>query len=323
MKFVPRAAVDSAIRRASEPIGTGGVIRDFSMDGQRVAVAVADPSGICDRVLFWNIPWHYVSRLTSANEATCTPGHAAGGITEVALGGITAEWVTTYGGTSTVLAANIIACREWVIARLKPGPAGDRLGGIAADGGVLAYAIGRGERELRGQALLSTVVRAGVRGRAIADGLGIPVAVSVDTKRIAVLRQDGTVDVHGKGGRLIATIETSSARSIAIRRGLLVALTAPDRLDVYEVASGRLIRSVPTPAGVRPAVDLHYGVAVVTAGTRVYAIDVRSGRRALVARAPSAVRAQIEAPGIVYQFNRNGRGYLRFIPFAVVSSALR
>ena len=96
MKFVPRAAVEREIAAGGQPIGTGGIVRDFSMDGQRVAIAVADPRGICDRVLFWNIPWHYVSRLTSSTEATCAPGHARGGITHVALGGITAEWVTTY-----------------------------------------------------------------------------------------------------------------------------------------------------------------------------------------------------------------------------------
>jgi hypothetical protein len=325
MKFVPRAEVERAIARGSRPIRTDGVVRDFSMDRQRVAIAVADPRGKCDRVLFWNISWNYVSRLTSSTEATCAPGHAAGGITHVALGGITAEWVTTYGDTSTLLSANIIACREWVIARLRNGSGGDRLGGISADGAVLAYAVGRQERELRGQFVLGKVIRKGVRGRAIADGAGLPVAVSVDSKRIATLRQDGTVDVRTREGKLVTVVRSSGVRAIALalRKGMLAVLTARDRLDLFAVASGRLVRSLPVPAGVRASVDLHFGVAVLTAGARVYGVDVASGRTALLAEAPATARAEIEDPGVVYQFNRDGHGYLRFIPFAAVRSALR
>jgi hypothetical protein len=322
MKFVPRAVAESAISRGTQPIRTG-VVRDFSMDRQRVAIAVADPRGVCDRILFWNISWHYVSRLTSSSEATCAPGHPAGGITHVALGGITAEWVTRYGNTSTLLSANIIACREWVIARLRNGSGGDRLGGISADGGFLAYAVGRQERELRGQSVLGKVVRKGVRGQAIADGAGMPVAVSVDSRRIATLRQDGTVDVRSRHGKLVALVRPSDARAIALRKGMLAVLTAGDQLEIFEVASGRLIRSLPIPGGVRAAVDLHFGVAVLTAGPRVYGVDLSSGRTVLLARAPAAAKAQIEGPGVVYQFNREGHGYLRFIPFADVDSALR
>jgi hypothetical protein len=293
------------------------------MDAQRVAIAVADPRGVCDRILFWNVSWHYVARLTSSTEATCTPGHAAGGITRVALGGITAEWATTYGNATTVLAANIIACREWVIARLRNGPAGDQLGGLGADGGLLAYAIGRHERELRGQAVLGTVVRAGVRGRLIADAQSLPRAVSVDSKRVATLREDGTVAIQDRNGTQVATIHPSAPRAIALRRNLLAVLTAGGRIDLFDVDTSRRIRSFPAPRSVGRSIDLHYGIAVLTAGTRVYAVDVATGRTALLAEAPTQVRAQIEAPGVVYQFNSGDHGFLRFIPFAAVKAALR
>lgn len=322
MKFVPRPAVEDKIARGGLPIRTNGVVRDFSMDGQRVAIAVADPRGVCDRVLFWNVSWHYVSRLTSSNEATCTPGHAAGGITHVALGGITAEWVTSYGDATTLLAANIIACREWVITRLQNGAGGDRLGGVAADGGLLAYAIGRHERELRGQALLGKVVRGGVRGRLIADSPNPPLAVSVDSKRVATLREDGLVEIRDRDGTAVSIIRPSAPKAIALRRNLLAVLTK-GRIEVFDVASGRRIKSLSAPRGARPSIDLHYGVAVLTAGTRIYAVDVATGRTALLAKAPTPARAQIEAPGVVYQFNSRGHGVLRFVPYAAVAAALR
>lgn len=322
LKFVPRAAVESEIAKGGAPIRTDGVVRDFSMDGQRVAVAVADPRGICDRVLFWNVSWHSLSRLTSSTEATCAPGHPAGGITDVALGRITAEWVTTYGATTTVLSANIIACREWVVARLQSTPGGDRLGGLAGDGALLAYAIGRHERELRGQAILGRIVRAGVRGRDVADGTGLPVALSVDSKRIATLRQDGTIDIRTATGRLIAVVHPARPRAIALRKGRLAVLTSAHRLQVFDVPSGRLLHSWRVPDGVRSAVDVHYGVAALTAGSRVYALDIATGRTAVIAEAPAAAKAEIEAPGIVYQFNSGGHGFLRLVPFAKLRAAL-
>jgi hypothetical protein len=322
MKFVPRSAVERAISSGQLPIRVDGIVRDFSMDGQRVALAVADPRGVCDQILFWNVSWHYVSRLTSGNEATCAPGHARGGITHVALGGITAAWVTSYAAATTVLSANIIACREWVIARLDNRAGGDHLGGVAADRGLIAYAVGHSERELRGQALVARIVRAGVRGVAVADGGGLAVAVSVDSKRIATLRQSGTIDVRTATGRLVGSVVAPTARAIALRRGQLAVVTSSGRLELFSVAGGRLKNSWRLPAGVAPSVDLHYGVAVVTAGARVYAVDVTTGQIALVARAPALVHAEIEAPGIVYQFNRDGKGILRLIPFSQVRAAL-
>jgi hypothetical protein len=151
------------------------------------------------------------------------------------------------------------------------------------------------------------------------------VAVSVGSKRIATLRQDGTVDVRTREGKLVTVVRSSGVRAIALalRKGMLAVLTARDRLDLFAVASGRLVRSLPVPAGVRASVDLHFGVAVLTAGARVYGVDVASGRTALLAEAPATARAEIEDPGVVYQFNRDGHGYLRFIPFAAVRSALR
>ena len=47
-------------------------ITSISMDGPRVAIAVRDPSGRCDRVLIWNVPWHYLTRLSDAFSQTCS-----------------------------------------------------------------------------------------------------------------------------------------------------------------------------------------------------------------------------------------------------------
>ena len=73
------------------------LVRDLIAEQKQRGAAVllnshqlAEVEKVCDRVLFWNISWHYVSRLTSSTEATCAPGHAPGGITRVPSGPVPA-----------------------------------------------------------------------------------------------------------------------------------------------------------------------------------------------------------------------------------------
>jgi hypothetical protein len=322
IKVIPRAAVESALDAAGEPISTAGPIRAFAVDGPRVALALRDLSGTCDRIVFWHVPWHFKSQITSGTEATCPPTHASGGITAVAIGNSRIEWVTRYGAATTVLAASTIACKEWVVTRLRSEPGGDSLGGIAGDRSILAFALGRHERELRGTASLATV---GTRWRArtIADGGGIPTAVSVDGNRIATLRQDGTVDVRRRDGSLVRELAPEAPVAISLRGERLVVLTRDHTVEVYSVATGAGIGHWPAPAGARPEIDVYYGVAVLTSGRAVYALDLASGRMIVIARAPTNVHAAIEAPGIVYTFNRSRQGHARFVPIRAIEAALR
>ena len=112
------------------------------------------------------------------------------------------------------------------------------------------------------------------------------------------------------------------ATSIALS-GNILAVTARDgRLHVYSVSAGRQLHNWTLPAGAAH-VDLQYGIAVVTAGRSVYAVDVASGRTALIAAAPVAPRAQIGPIGVVYAFSMDGRGTANFVPMSHVESAVR
>ena len=51
LKFVPTRGISSIIDRAQRPLVTRGRIRSLSMDGPRVALAVADPKQACDRMI--------------------------------------------------------------------------------------------------------------------------------------------------------------------------------------------------------------------------------------------------------------------------------
>jgi hypothetical protein len=61
---------------------------------------------------------------------------------------------------------------------------------------------------------------------------------------------------------------------------------------------------------------------VLAAGRTVYAMRLESGRTVLLARAPRSLHAQIEAIGVVYQYNIGRKGFLRFIPLSAVERKL-
>jgi hypothetical protein len=316
LKLVPLATVRSELARVGREQVTRP-IRSFSMDGPRVAYAVADPSGACDQLRFWNIPWHFTSVLTKPTEATCLPGHAPGGITSVAIAGSRAIWTTRYGTTTRVLAGSIIDCQEWVVAR--PAAGSEHVAALAGDGGVLAYAFAT--RQKRSLSTVGIVPRFW-RGIPIVRAPARPLALSADNGRLATLRENGTVTLTTGVGTLGRSVRVGQARAIALRGNTLAVLSSRGTLDVYGANSGRLLRSISAPRGAR-SLDLHYGIALVTGGRDAYAVNVMTGRTAHLLHAPGRVAAQLEAPGAVLQFNAGGSGHLRFLPMSRLEASTR
>ena len=193
------------------------------------------------------------------------------------------------------------------------------LAGIAADGTTLAFAlVDRSPRSA-----LSNIgrVSGGYRGQNVFRVRGTVHALSADGGRIAVLAADGAISVRTKSGARVRSFVSRGATSLALS-GNALAVTARDgRLHVYSVSAGRQLHSWTLPAGAAH-VDLQYGIAVVTAGRSVYAIDVPSGRTALLAKTPVAPRAQIEPIGVVYAFSKNGRGTARFVSMSDVERSV-
>ena len=291
------------------PFSTGE-ISSISMDGPRVAIAVRDPSGRCDRVFIWNVPWHYLTRLSDAFGQTCLPNHAPGGITDVAMAGGRAAWTTTYGATTRIIAATGTACQEWVVARSSAGVAG-----LAGDGPILGYA-------LRSRTASVGIVPKLWRGVEIDRSDRQAVAISVDSGRVAVLRDTGVATIRTRGGQSVGAIRVGAARAIALRPGTLAVLTRRGTLEVYATASRKRMHSWPVQANAA-SLDLHYGIALLTAGRDVYAVNVESGRTARLFRAPTRVSAELEGLGAVIQFNRAGRGHVRFLPMSRIGARIR
>jgi len=121
---------------------------------------------------------------------------------------------------------------------------------------------------------------------------------------------------------LLLQLHLDAPRALALRAGRLL-VWANGTLAVRDAKTGELLATWNVPRGLTAAPDAHYGVAVLTAGRKVYALSLSTGRMALIARTPTRVMAQIEAPGIAYAYNTGGHGVLRFVPLTVVQRALR
>jgi hypothetical protein len=313
VKFVPTRAIGRELLRVGRPLHTAGTIRSFSMDGFRVALVVSGGASGCDRVVFWNIPWRSVEQVSQKAGVTCAASGASRRISQIALGGARAQWVTLQHGRPVVVAADDIGCQEWVISRLSRHP-GFSLGTIAADGSTLAFALVSAARSSVGLVTggYRGIDRYGLRGRIR--------AMSADGSHAAMLT-GGRVDVRRLYGRSITSSAAPHATSLALRRNVVVTTTRDGRLDVF--VAGTLKHSWPLPAATHPHVDLQFGIAVVTTGNAVYAMNVATGRTARLAMAPAVPRAEIGSIGVVYAYSNAGRGTARLIPMSKVEEAVR
>ena len=307
LKFLPMAAVHAALERAGTPVVMAGRISALAMDGARVAVGVRDPKGACDSVQFWNIPWAYTSRLTDPHSKTCPAGHGKGGITSVALSGVRAEWITTYGHRATLLTATIVACRQRILAASTAGA----LTGLAGHGGLLAYSAASG-----------TSLVAGTASRVMAPAAQ---AAAIDGHRLAILRADGRIELRAPATNMAhypartpaLSVTPTSAREIALQGDELAALSSTGQLEVFDTRSGARLHTWKLPRGAS-GLDLQYGIATAAVGHRVYAVRLSTGRTAVIVRAPARVRAAIEAPGLAYAYSLGNQGHLRFVPLATI-----
>jgi hypothetical protein len=310
LKFVPIAAVRRDLSRVGRTLRTPGTIRTFAMDGPRVSLGIAGPGSSCDRVMHWNIPWRYTSFITqpSQREATCRNGRTrVAQVSSLALGGLGSAWVLRGPGASQLVRENSVACVERVLAT-------GSIPLVAGDGSLIAYVKRTGSRW--------TIGSAGWRAsHPIASSSTAVRGLSVDGNRIAVLRANGTVEIRSRWGSLLASVATPGARSLALSGGQLTVLTRSHALQVFDASSGRLVHTWRLPAGVR-GLDVHYGVAVLSQGRTVLGIRLATGRTATLARAPRTVRAQIEGPGVAYQYNAAGHGFVGFVPLAKIEQRL-
>lgn len=307
LRFLPRAAIEAALERVGAPLRTSSPITAFAADGPRVAFAVRDAGIGCNRVMYWNVPWHHVARLTMPAGPSCPEGGTPASIDRLALGGVRAAWTMTTPRTTTVLASTIVTCVERFASRQRPNNGAALLAG---DGNVLAFARVAGSS--------GPVMSMG------RDLFGVPIGrnvgtvdISADNGRIAALGRDGRIEVLGAQGRSVSTVVSPTARALALRGPRLVVLR-PGAIDVFNAKNAKLLHTWRIPAGADARLDAHFGVAVFTSGQTVHALRLSDGKTVAVARTSTPPVAQIDAAGIVIRTNADGRGVLQVVPTSAV-----
>jgi hypothetical protein len=158
--------------------------------------------------------------------------------------------------------------------------------------------------------------------RSILTGRVQPVGVAVDGNVVATALADGTVDVRTTHGRHLATLHTGHVGAIALDAGKLVVLE-PARLAVYDLASEGRERTVTIPRATANRLDVQYGIAVLVAGRQALAVDLRTGRQAVVGSAASRLLGvAIERPGVAFASTGGRSGIARVVPLARVQALL-
>jgi len=316
MKFVPASTLRADFARTFDRIRLRWPITSFSLDGPRVAIALNAPAGTCDQVRYWNIPWHFLSRITMADDLTCSNGPGMT-IRSVALAGITAEWLATKDGQVKVISSDSTKCIERVIA--SPRSAAGTL--LAADRRLLGFALpGTSTSSVGMMHVLQHDRLSFTQPRRSASSI---VALTAGSGRIAALGADGRVRLVDAQGNPLATFALNDPRAIALRGTQLVALTGVRTLQMLDTTTGRSVHTWTLPAGISSAVHVAYGVAVLSDTRHVYGLNLRTGKLAVLATTPQPAQAQIDGPGVVYGYNLAGRGYMRFIPLTRIEALMR
>jgi hypothetical protein len=260
------------------------------------------------------------------------------GVRELAVAGSRVAWIVNQGGNSEK--------DDYLYTALLPKPKerklayGLRVGGGAYDepwvGGWIGGLTGAG-------AVLAvnqwTTTQGGVvdtaRLRTIASGLHTIAtgsqtlqAGSTDGKRIAVLRQDGSVALYSTSGKLLRRVQPSAPKEVALGGGYLAVLTKANTIEVYSASTGKRLFTR-HPAKGATSLDVEGGIAVYAApkaGGRqvrtVHVLRLKTGKdTVLTTQARGVLDVQIEAPGVAYAVYTTGyRGAVVFVPMNRVLS---
>jgi Tol biopolymer transport system component len=211
---------------------------------------------------------------------------------------------------------------------------GSLLGGMAADGRVMAFDVGSGIRPVYGgfrKRVTRLWTAAGQRRSLVRTFRGAATVADVDSGRIAVLRGQRAVLVLRRDGRLVRSFGfgRNGVRDAALDgRRLFVVLRG--RLAAYDLRSGRREGTWPIRRRFGPP-PLFAGasgdVAVYVVGLGIHILRL-SGGGELMVRLPNAaapVVARLTSAGLFYSFTdtrARGPATIAFVPMRELERAL-
>jgi hypothetical protein len=325
----------SAAGPAARVKNTNGWIESLAMDGPRVAYALKGGGSACTKVFVWNVRTQGAALVSGKGTCGADSTSTGGGVTEIAVAGTRLAWIVNEGGNTesadTLYSASLPAPYERRVATVL------RTGNVdgTLTGSWLSGLVGNGDRialnqfttDVSGTVGTAALQRFGSRLATIAAGRTTLHSVSLDQRRVAVLRSDRTVALYDTDtGHLLLTVKPSSARKVALRKDYVVVLTRTRTLEIFNARTGAAVRTLPVAAGASK-LEIYGGVAVYAVGRNVHAVRLVDGEDAVLVTAPRAIAGlEIEAPGIVYAYNTvrgiKDVGNLAFVPMGTATALL-
>jgi hypothetical protein len=156
-----------------------------------------------------------------------------------------------------------------------------------------------------------------------------PAVVAVDANRIAVQNPDDSVTIYSANGAALQSIPVPSGKfsGFALKGSQLVTIRN-GRLELYNIFSGRLVKTISLPGGSQ-LYGLQKGLAVYVdfVDFRVHVLRLSDRKDVTFSLpGPDYMGAQIAAAGLFYAYNNpsgHARGRVFFVPFAKILEKLR
>jgi hypothetical protein len=215
---------------------------------------------------------------------------------------------------------------------------GTWIGGLAGSGSLLA--VNRWSTNAAGTVTTGKLLRVRRGLSKIASGTQTITARSVDSGRIAVIRDGGDVAVYSRRGQIVRTFSPGPLRDVTLEKTRLLVLTQANKLQIYGLKTGKLLHAwhakgkwaKPGRIGSETRLGAYKNVSVYSSRNKIYALNLSTGKNRLLVTAPRTLeplrnprpRLAIEKPGVVYAydtFNRKSlsvHGHVAFLRMAKV-----
>jgi hypothetical protein len=330
------ATSTATFRQLQLPMGA------LAIDGDRVAYDLNSRDAKkphTTKVLVWNVRTGRTVKVSGKKTAHADDTGTGAGAFQLAIAGSRVAWLINEGGNlesqDYLLTSSVSHPKERQIATaFRSGDgclgretcAGPWLGGLVGSGNVIA--LNRWTTDSQGNVTSAGLdVLNGTKLKAIATGTPTVRAVSSDEGREAVLHSDESVAVYSHSGDVLMTLPPASAQEAALGGNNLVVVTKTRQLQVYDVRSGSLKKTLSTQGRGLHNLDVQGNIAIYTTGKSVRAANLSSGKTRAVGTLGNRIAfARISNAGLAYAANGTRKAFgtstLVFVRLARVKAAV-
>lgn len=341
------ASAAGAPALGTKTIDPHGLVGALALDGSRVAYAPG-------AVFVWNLKTGKTVKVSGRQ----TLADGGGGV-EVAIAASQVAWYeNSFGNLESddyLFSSSLVKPKERLVATERrmgetcgaaaggglwpPSCAGKGLGGVVASGKRIL--VNRWTADATGSVTKAGLYAlSGTKFKPVALGTLTAKAVAADSKRVAVLRTDGSLGLYSSTGKPLVSVRPSAqVEKVALSGHNLVVLEAKGKLALYDAGTGALRKTFTLHGNpdrlLQQALSVQGKIAVYAVPARyntsggfvsesaIRVLNLSTGKDRSLARVPGqSSLTRINSFGLVYSYSSNGfvHNRLVFIPFKQVAA---